>query len=79
MRSQGFDVIAVARGRRFIAFNATARQIQSALATEIHHFRVNGELHFANATEPSVPQAIQPLVLGFLGLDDFEPKPASAR
>ena len=32
---------------------------------------MNGELHFANATEPSVPQAIQPLVLGFLGLDDF--------
>lgn len=77
MQSQGFDVVAVARGRRFIAFNATARQIQSALATEIHHFRVDGELHFANATEPSVPQAIQPLVLGFLGLDDFEPKPAA--
>ena len=77
MRSQGFDVIAVARGRRFIAFNATARQIQSALATEVHRFRVDGELHFANASAPSVPQAIQPLVLGFLGLDDFEPRPAA--
>ena len=76
MRSQGFDVITVGRGRKFIAFNATAQQIQSALKTEIHHYRVKGELHFANATEPSVPAAIQPLVLAFIGLDDFQPKPA---
>ena len=76
MRSQGFDVITVGRGRKYIAFNATAQQIQTALKTEIHHYRVKGELHFANATEPSVPAAIQPLVLGFLGLNDFRPKPA---
>ncbi|MGA2211919.1 MAG: protease pro-enzyme activation domain-containing protein [Bryobacteraceae bacterium] len=76
LRSQGFDVITVARGRKYIAFNATAQQIQSALKTEIHHYRVDGELHFANATAPSVPAAIQPLVLSFLGLNDFRPKPA---
>jgi uncharacterized protein (TIGR03437 family) len=76
MQSQGFDIITVARGRRYIAFNATAQQIQTALKTEIHHYRVDGELHFANATAPSVPAAIQPLVLSFLGLDDFQPKPA---
>ncbi|MBV9768594.1 MAG: S8 family serine peptidase, partial [Bryobacterales bacterium] len=75
MRSQGFDIIAVGRGRRFIAFNATEQHIETALQTEIHHFRINGELHFANTTEPSVPAAIQPLVLGFTGLDDFGPKP----
>jgi uncharacterized protein (TIGR03437 family) len=77
MRSQGFDIITVARGRRFIAFNATAQQIQSALKTEIHHYLVKGELHFANATAPSVPASIQPLVEGFMGLDDFQPKAQS--
>jgi len=77
MQSQGFDIITVGRGRRFIAFNATAQQIQSALKTEIHQYRVNGEPHFANATDPSVPAAIQPLVLGFTGLDDFQPKAQS--
>jgi len=76
MRSQGFDIITVGRGRKYIAFNATAQQIQSALKTEIHHYRVKGELHFANATDPSVPAAIQPLVLSFMGLNDFKPKPA---
>ena len=74
MRSQGFDIITVARGRRFIAFNATAQQIQSALKTELHHYQVGDESHFANSTEPSVPEAIQPLVMGFAGLDDFGPK-----
>jgi uncharacterized protein (TIGR03437 family) len=74
MQSQGFDIITVGRGRRFIAFNATAQQIQNALKTELHHYRVHGELHFANAAAPSVPAAIQPLVLGFMGLDDFQPK-----
>jgi uncharacterized protein (TIGR03437 family) len=75
LKSQGFDIITVGGGRRFIAFNATAQQVQSALKTEIHHYRVNGDLHFANATDPSVPAAIQPLVSGFLGLNDFEPTP----
>ncbi len=77
MRAQGFDIITVARGRRYIAFNATVQQIQNALKTEIHHYQVRGELHFANSTEPSVPEAIQPLVMGFLGLDDFKPKAQS--
>jgi subtilase family serine protease len=74
MRSEGFDIISVGRGRRYVAFNATAQQIASTLKTEIHHYRVNGELHFANASEPSVPAAIQPLALSFMGLDDFEPR-----
>jgi uncharacterized protein (TIGR03437 family) len=74
MQSQGFDIITVGRGRRFIAFNATVSQIQSTLKTEIHRYTVNGESHFANTTDPSVPEAIQPLALGFSGLDDFQPK-----
>ena len=37
IQSQGFDIITVARGRRFIAFNANAQQIQRALKTELHH------------------------------------------
>ena len=76
MKSEGFDVISTARGRRWISFNATAQQIHNALHTEIHHYRVNGELHFANATAPSVPAAIAPLAIGFTGLDDFKMKPS---
>jgi subtilase family serine protease len=75
MKSEGFDIISTARGRRWISFNATAQQIKNALHTEIHHYRVEGELHFANATAPTVPAAIAPFAIGFTGLDDFKLKP----
>ena len=74
LESEGFEIVSTARGRRWIAFNATAGQIQSALRTEIHRYRVDGELHFANQSAPQVPAAIQELVLGFSGLNDFRPK-----
>lgn len=77
MRSQGFDIVTVARGRRYIAFNATVGQIQKALKTEIHHYEASGEMHFANSRAPAVPEALQPLVMGFMGLDDFLPKAQS--
>src|ERR1700691_4506390 len=32
-------------------------------------------MHFANATDPTMPAALEPIVLGLLGLDDFYPKP----
>jgi subtilase family serine protease len=71
LQSEGLEIITKARGRRWIAFNATAGQIKSTLRTEIHRYRVNGELHFANATEPSIPEAIQEMVLMVDGLNDF--------
>ncbi len=76
MKSEGFDIISIARGRRWISFNATAQQIKTALHTEIHRYRVDGELHFANSTAPSVPAAIAPFAIGFTGLDDFKLKPS---
>jgi subtilase family serine protease len=65
LESEGFEIVSTARARRWIAFNATAGQIRSALRTEIHRYRVDGELHFANQSAPQVPAAIQDMVLGF--------------
>jgi subtilase family serine protease len=75
LQSEGLVVDQVSRGRNWVWFSGTAGQIQTALRTNLRRFRVNGELHFANATEPSVPAAIEPSVAGILGLDDFVPKP----
>ncbi|HTB09968.1 MAG TPA: protease pro-enzyme activation domain-containing protein [Bryobacteraceae bacterium] len=76
LESEGFEIIGAARGRRWVAFNATAGQIQTALHTEIHRYNVNGEQHFANSTEPTVPAAIAPFTIGFGGLDDFKLRPS---
>jgi uncharacterized protein (TIGR03437 family) len=75
LTSQGFSLIQTARARNWIAFNATASQVQNAFGTEIRHYQVNGKLHFANATAPSIPAALEPMVGTIIGLSDFRPEP----
>jgi subtilase family serine protease len=74
LRSQGFAVQYTARGRDFISFSGTASQVQAALHTELHRYQVDAKTHFANATDLSLPAAIEPLVAGVMGLNDFHPK-----
>ena len=75
LQSEGLTVGATARGRGWISFSGSAGQVSRALHTEIHRYNVNGEMHFANATEPSVPAALADVVSGFRGLNDFRLKP----
>lgn len=75
LKSQGLTVGKVANGRNWINFSGTASQIGGAFRTEIHRYNVNGEIHFANSTPPSIPAALSGIATGFLGLDDFRPKP----
>ena len=71
MTSAGFSIDHRARSANWIAFSGTATQVTRALNTPIHLFEVNGEMHFANTSIPSVPEALSDVVAGFLGLDDF--------
>ncbi len=73
--SQGFTIAQVARGRDWIAFSGTVELVDKVFRTEIHTYLVDGERHFANATEPSIPQALAGIVVGFRGLNDFRLKP----
>jgi subtilase family serine protease len=73
--SQGFSRIQVSRSATRVAFDGTAAQVEAAFRTEIHSYLVDGETHFANALEPSVPAALASTVLGFRRLDNFRPRP----
>lgn len=75
LASQGLHVNDVARGRHWITFSGSAGVIGRALHTEIHRYQVGGQMHFANATDPAIPAALQGVVAGFTGLDDFQPTP----
>jgi len=75
LQSQGFTILDVARGRNWIAFSGSAAQVQSTFQTEIHKYDVEGEMHFANSTPPSIPAALAGVVTGLRGLDDFRPRP----
>ncbi|HET7439761.1 MAG TPA: S53 family peptidase, partial [Terriglobales bacterium] len=76
LQGQGFRVTAVARGKQFIEFSGTARQVENAFRTEIHRYLVKGEEHVANASDISLPRALAPAVAGVLSLHDFRKRPA---
>jgi uncharacterized protein (TIGR03437 family) len=78
LEAQGFSINYKARGRMWLGFSGDAAQVQSAFRTEIHHYIFNnGEPHFANAADPSIPEALAPLVRMIGGLDDVRLKPHS--
>ena len=69
----------MARARNAVAVSGTAAQIGSAFKTEIHIYKVDGETHYANSTEPSLPAAMQGVVQGIHGLHDFRLKARSRK
>ena len=79
LRSQGFSIAQVARGRDWIAFSGTVAQVQRAFHTELHRYNVDGEERFANATEPSIPKALEGIVAGFRGLNNFRLEPMNVK
>ena len=71
LKSQGFTGVNVSRGRTEISFSGTVRQVETVFQTEMHEYQWNGEVHFANATEPSVPSALMGTIMGIRKLNDF--------
>jgi len=74
LQQQGLTVDRVARGRTQVWFGGPISRIETVFRTEMHHYLVDGEMHFANGTEPAVPAALSDVVLGMQNLDDFRPR-----
>jgi uncharacterized protein (TIGR03437 family) len=79
LQSQGFTVNQTARSRTFVTFSGNAGQVTGAFGTAVHQYKVNGQLHFANSTDLTIPAALSPLVSTIRGLNDFHPKPRLAK
>jgi len=77
LESHGFQTSGVSKGRTTIEFSGTAGQVQEAFHTAIHSFVVNGEQHWANVNDPSIPSALAPAVNGILSLHNFPRQPHS--
>ena len=75
LQSQGFSVDYTARGRNWVGFSGTAREIRNTFQTEVHRYLAEGETHYANATDPAIPAALAPVVALVRGLDDFRLSP----
>jgi uncharacterized protein (TIGR03437 family) len=76
LESQGLQVNDVARGRQWITFTGSAAGVGGAFHTEFHRYITDGQTHFANATPPSIPEALADAVAGVGGLDDYDLTPA---
>src|SRR3984885_13788806 len=79
LQSQGFTVNKIAESRTSIRFSGTAGMAEQAFHTQIHKYIVNGETHFANATQISLPNAFASTVSRVGGLHDFKPQPRLVR
>ena len=75
LTSHGFQVARTTKGKIAVEFSGTAAQLKEAFHTEIHSYVVNGEHHWANASDPQIPAALASVVHGFASLHNFQPKP----
>jgi hypothetical protein len=80
LQSHGFTIDSLARSHDRVTFSGTAVEVQQAFGAELHRLRFpedsGTELHFAAATELSLPPALAPLTAAVLHLSDFRPKPS---
>lgn len=71
LKKFGFTIEHVADGRLWINFSGDVQKVERAFQTNIRQYEVNGKLHHANASDPTIPRALTGLVLGVASLNDF--------
>ncbi|MDR3792861.1 MAG: protease pro-enzyme activation domain-containing protein [Terracidiphilus sp.] len=74
LAGHGFNVMQVNPGRLTMEISGSVAQMRSAFHTQIHKYEVNGETHYANANDPQIPEALTPVVGGFVSLNNFRPR-----
>ena len=77
LTSHGFSIDEVSRDRMSIRFSGTAAQVRATFHTEIHNLLVRNEPHIANMSDPQIPAALAPVVVGVKALHNFLPRPLS--
>jgi subtilase family serine protease len=77
LKKSGFSIDEVGSGRMWINFSGDVQKVERAFQTNIRNFEVDGKMHFANATDPSIPRAFTGLVQGVVSLHNFPKHPNS--
>jgi len=75
LRAHGFRVNYIYPSAMLIDFSGTAGSVLDAFHTEIHSLSVKGQSHFANMSDPGIPAALAPAVVGVVSLNNFMPHP----
>ncbi len=79
LSGHGFSGIQINAARTRIEFGGTAGIVRSAFGTAMHRYSVEGKEHFANASDPTIPAALAPVISGIASLNNFPRYAASHR
>jgi subtilase family serine protease len=71
LESHRLQIDEVARSRMWLDFSGLVPAVERAFRTQMRNYRVDGRLHHANASDPSVPRALARSVAGVVSLHDF--------
>lgn len=74
LASHGFTVNQVFASKVLIDFSGTAGRLRETFKTEMHNLDVEGESHIANMSDPKIPAALAPAIVGIVSLNDFKPE-----
>jgi len=70
LQRQGFSVTTIASNNQLIDATGSVSQVQQAFNTRINNYRLGTHTFYANATAPSLPASLVPLVTSISGLDN---------
>jgi hypothetical protein len=74
LQAEGFTVNEVGKSGLYVDFTGTVAQVQQSFHTEIHNVRLpNQEDHYSAVVDAQLPEALTPLVQGFVSLSDISP------
>jgi subtilase family serine protease len=75
LEAEGLHVNWVSPSRIFIQFTGTAGNVGQAFGTEIHNYTVRGEQRVSVASDPTIPQALAPVIKAVRELYTIEDRP----
>lgn len=75
LTGRGFSIERVDSGGMSIAFSGRVVDVENAFHTQIHQFNLNGESFLANVSDPQIPAALAPVVVGVSHLNTIKPTP----
>jgi subtilase family serine protease len=75
LQSLGFRIDEVVPSQNAIVFSGTVQQVESAFQTSINNFSDGQQIFYSNLDDPSLPAALEPLVLGIRSLNNYRLRP----
>ena len=74
LTGHGFTVDEIPSDHMSIRFSGKASQVESTFHTEMHNLEVKGVAHIGNMSDPQIPAALAPAVIGIKALHNFFPR-----